>query len=79
MAQKQEEDQEPWSPRIEGLPLFTNSADYERSLSQDRGPPELEIAEESPEDGAEVVASTPADPQTGAETVSELAGERSEG
>jgi hypothetical protein len=79
MTEKPEQEQEPWSPRIEGLPLFTSSADYERSLSQDRSPPELEIAEESAEvDGAEVSA-TPAAPETSAEAVSELAGETSEG
>jgi hypothetical protein len=79
MAQKPEQDQEPWSPRIEGLPLFTNSADYERSLSQDISPPELQTSEEVAEDSGGEAPSTPADPQTGPETVSELAGETSEG
>jgi len=79
MTQKQEQDQEPWSPRIEGLPLFTNSADYERRLSRDVSAPELETSEEVAEDCSGEVPTTPAVPQTGAETVSELAGETSEG
>ena len=41
MAEKLK-DREPWSPRIDSMPLFINSADYERRLVEGRGPPEIE-------------------------------------
>ena len=73
MTEQQEKDQEPWSPGIEGLPLFSNSADYERSLGRDGQPPELEVAAEGPQENSEEILGEPAEPLSSAETVSELA------
>jgi hypothetical protein len=38
MAEKDEKEREPWAPRIDKMPLFINSADYERSLGEDSSP-----------------------------------------
>jgi hypothetical protein len=53
MTEKHEKDREPWSPRIDSMPLFTNSADYERALSADSSPPDLEVSDEGPKDNGE--------------------------
>lgn len=75
MPEKQAFEQEPWTPRIDGLPLFTNSADYERSLGEGSGAPELEIAKDGPEDSAGERSAAPAESQNGSEVVSEFAGD----
>jgi hypothetical protein len=46
-----EKDKEPWSPRIDKKPLFTNSADFERGLGEARDPPDVtEEGDEEDED-----------------------------
>jgi hypothetical protein len=57
MTEEYRKDREPWSPRIEKLPLFINSADYERGLSEIRKSPSVDISEEEPEEGGESVTS----------------------
>jgi len=44
---EEKKDREPWIPRLESEPLFTNSADYERDLNHTNNP--LEITSEEPE------------------------------
>jgi hypothetical protein len=61
MAEKLK-DREPWSPRIDSMPLFINSADYERSLGEDGDPPDIEISEDRPEDTGESVPPEVSDP-----------------
>ena len=56
MADKDEKDREPWVPRITRMPLFINSADYERSLSEDSSPPDNETSDEGPEEMGEQVS-----------------------
>ena len=56
MAEKDEKDREPWAPRIDKMPLFINSADYERSLGEDSSPPDIETSDEEPEDMGEQVS-----------------------
>jgi hypothetical protein len=53
MAEKDKKDREPWSPRIEGKPLFINSADFERGLDEASKPPDIDIADEGTEDDDE--------------------------
>jgi hypothetical protein len=44
-------DREPWSPKIDKKPLFTNSADFERGLGETGNPPDItEEGEEEDED-----------------------------
>jgi hypothetical protein len=62
MEEKPKKDREPWSPRVDGMPLFTNSADYERSLGEGSGPPNLDIVDEDPKDGEEEVSPAVPDP-----------------
>jgi len=38
---EERKDREPWSPRIDKQPPFTNSADYERSLGDSSDPPDI--------------------------------------
>jgi hypothetical protein len=61
MAEKDELEHEPWSPRIEGKPLFLNSADYERSLGEGSSPPDIDISNEGPEETRETVSAVVAD------------------
>jgi hypothetical protein len=62
MAERNEKDREPWSPRIESTPLFINGADYERSLGEERSPPDIEISDERPGDIGETVSPEVPDP-----------------
>ena len=62
MADKDEKDREPWSPRIDSRPLFINSADYERSLGEGSTLPEVDISDEGPEDIGETVSPAVPDP-----------------
>jgi hypothetical protein len=62
MTEKDEKDREPWAPRIKSLPLFTNSADYERSLGEGSSPPDVDILDDGPEDVEETVATAIPDP-----------------
>jgi hypothetical protein len=45
---EEKNDREPWIPRIEQAPLFTNSADYERGVGHASNP--LDITAEEMED-----------------------------
>jgi hypothetical protein len=56
MAGKDDKDREPWSPRLERSPLFINSADYERSLSEGSNPPDTDVLEDDLEDIGESVS-----------------------
>jgi hypothetical protein len=56
LAETQKTDREPWSPRIDRMPLFINSADYERSLGEDSSPPDIEISGGEPKDIGKQVA-----------------------
>jgi hypothetical protein len=58
---EEKKDREPWSPRIEKEPLFTNSADYERGLGGESDPPDI-TDEEQEEDENET--SSPIAPDT---------------
>jgi hypothetical protein len=53
MAEKDEKEREPWAPRIDKMPLFINSADYERSLGEDSSPADNETSDEGLEDMGE--------------------------
>jgi|HubBroStandDraft_4_1064222.scaffolds.fasta_scaffold184639_3 hypothetical protein len=61
MAENPEKHREPWIPRINGMPLFTNSADYERNLAHSSNSLDFEIANEEPkdDDGGQVSSSVP--------------------
>jgi hypothetical protein len=62
MAEKDEKDREPWSPRIDSKPLFINSADYERSLGEGSSPQGIAISDEEPEDMGETGSPADKDP-----------------
>ena len=62
MAERDKKDREPWSPRIERNPLFTNSADFERGLGEGSGPPDIDVANEDSEDTAEEISPSAANP-----------------
>jgi hypothetical protein len=55
-------DGEPWTPKVESNPLFTNSADFERGLGEDGKTPDIDIVDESAEDGAEEITPDPGNP-----------------
>jgi hypothetical protein len=48
---EEKKDHEPWIPKLDKQPLFTNSADYERGLGEASDP--LDITDEEPEDEEE--------------------------
>jgi hypothetical protein len=53
-------DREPWTPRIEKEPLFTNSADFERGLGEAGNPPDI-TAEGEEEDEDKKVSGIPSE------------------
>jgi hypothetical protein len=53
MAEEVKKDREPWSPRIESDPLFTNSAEFERGLGEAAKPPDIDVDNEEAEDTGE--------------------------
>lgn len=55
MAKHGKKDGEPWTPKVEGKPFFTNSADLERGLGEDGKTPDIDIVDEGMEDGAEEI------------------------
>jgi hypothetical protein len=58
---EEKKDREPWSPRIEKQPLFTNSADYERGLGDASNPPDItdeEQEEDEEEKGSPIAPDT---------------------
>jgi hypothetical protein len=62
IAEKQEKEREPWSPRIERTPLFINSAEYERGLGEESRAPDIEISDEEPQDSSEHASPSVPDP-----------------
>jgi hypothetical protein len=62
MPEKDEKDREPWTPRLDRQPLFTNSADYERSLAEGSGAPDIDTAEEGSEEIGEAASAAVPDP-----------------
>ena len=62
MPEKGKKDHEPWSPRIERTPPFTNSADYERGLGETSNPPDIDVADEESEDAEEQISPPASDP-----------------
>jgi hypothetical protein len=62
MAEKDDKDREPWSPRMDRKPLFINSADYERSLGEGSSPREVDISDDEPEDVGEIISDAVPDP-----------------
>ena len=60
MAEERKKDGEPWTPKLDSNPLFTNSADYERGLGEDEKTPDIDI--EDAEDDAEEITADPGNP-----------------
>ncbi len=46
MAAKERKDEAPWTPRIDGQPVFTNPADYERGLGEGSNPLNADFPDE---------------------------------
>jgi hypothetical protein len=44
-----------WSPKIDGKPFFTKSADIEQKLDEDRKTPDIDVVDEGFDDGAEKI------------------------
>jgi hypothetical protein len=59
---EQRKDGEPWTPKVESNPLFTNSADFERGLGEDANTPDIDIIDEGAEDEAEEITPDPGNP-----------------
>ena len=59
MAEEVKKDREPWTPRIESDPLFTNSADFERGLGEAANPPYIDEENEASDDAGEPTAANP--------------------
>lgn len=58
-------DREPWSPKIDKKPLFTNSADFERGLGETRDPPDISVegeAEDEDKKASGIPSDTPIKP-----------------
>jgi hypothetical protein len=60
MTQRRKQDGEPWTPKIDSNPLFTNSADYERGLGEDEKTPDIDI--EDAEADADEITPNPGNP-----------------
>ena len=57
---EQKKDREPWSPKIDKKPLFTNSADFERGLGESSNAPDI-TEEGDEEDDDKKVSGIPAE------------------
>jgi hypothetical protein len=60
MAEQRKKDGEPWTPKVDSNPLFTNSADYERGLGEDEKTPDIDI--EDAQGDAEDITADPGNP-----------------
>jgi hypothetical protein len=62
MAEERKKDGEPWTPKLDSNPLFTNSADFERRLGEDEKTPDIDIVDEGEPDDAQDITPNPGNP-----------------
>ena len=62
MAEERKKDGEPWTPKLDSNPLFTNSADFERRLGEDEKTPDIDIVDEGEPDHAQDITPNPGNP-----------------
>jgi hypothetical protein len=62
MSEQRRKDGEPWTPKLDSDPLFTNSAEFERGLGDDGKTPDIDIVDEDAPDDAEEITSEPGNP-----------------